>query len=454
METIRDIEVSRLHPHPNNPRKNIGNIEELTESVRTNGIMQNLTVIPSDTEGGYTVLIGHRRLEAARAAGLDTVPCSIVEGLGMTEQIGIMLLENIQRNDLTIPEQAQGFQMMLDLGESVDTISERTGFSKSTVRHRLNIAKLDAEILDDALHTKDFQLSISDLVALEQVKSIDTRNKILKDAHSSANLISRAYNAAREEEREEKKKKIHNLLAIDGVEPSEEPIPTWNRDYETITELSLDADIPERIDIDGLEGGMIDGYQAYYTDRYNSIAVVKKIKAAGGAVETDDTESEARIAEKERKDRLLHIEDALVSMKTRQTDYIDGIIEGKIPMPADVSAEAIWKILARQDVDVDRDTLVEYCLRNDDEPTQEEYAEVEALPMPLQMLIILMDDTYRYIDGIANWCGRYIEHSGVKYQNLMEAFKHMGYDAPAEDIALIDGTSDLYLHDEEGGEAS
>ena len=56
-----------------------------------------------------------------------------------------MLLENIQREDLTIQEQAQGFQMMLDLGDTEDQIAEKTGFSKSTVRHRLNIAKLDQE---------------------------------------------------------------------------------------------------------------------------------------------------------------------------------------------------------------------------------------------------------------------------------------------------------------------
>ena len=57
-----------------------------------------------------------------------------------------MLEENIQREDLTVWEQAQGFQMMLDLGETEDTIADKTGFSKTTIKHRLNIAKLDQEI--------------------------------------------------------------------------------------------------------------------------------------------------------------------------------------------------------------------------------------------------------------------------------------------------------------------
>lgn len=70
-----NIPVRDLHPHPKNPRKNLGDLEELTESIKKNGIMQNLTVIPGfyrangewfNTEAEYTVIIGHRRLEAAR----------------------------------------------------------------------------------------------------------------------------------------------------------------------------------------------------------------------------------------------------------------------------------------------------------------------------------------------------------------------------------------------------
>ena len=73
------------------------------------------------------------------------MPCRIAEGLSRKEQLSIMLEENMQRNDLTIWEQAQGFQLMLDLGETEDTIAEKTGFSKKTIKHRLNIAKLDSK---------------------------------------------------------------------------------------------------------------------------------------------------------------------------------------------------------------------------------------------------------------------------------------------------------------------
>ena len=142
---IKMIPIKNLLHHPDNPRKDIGDISELTDSIRKNGIMQNLTVVPDS--GRLLVLIGNRRLEAAKAAGLKYLPCKIVEGLSKVEQVGIMLEENMQRNDLTIIEQAQGFQLMLDFGETVESIAKRTGFSKQTVNHRLKIAELDPDIL-------------------------------------------------------------------------------------------------------------------------------------------------------------------------------------------------------------------------------------------------------------------------------------------------------------------
>ena len=142
---IKMLDIIKLKHHPDNPRKNIGDITELTDSIRKNGVMQNLTVIPEDDM--YLVLIGNRRFEAAVAAGLTRLPCKIVTGLTPAQQLGIMLEENMQRNDLTVIEQAQGFQLMLDFGETVKTVSEKTGFSEKTVKHRLNINLLNQDIL-------------------------------------------------------------------------------------------------------------------------------------------------------------------------------------------------------------------------------------------------------------------------------------------------------------------
>ena len=170
------IEAGHIRPHPQNPRKDLGDLSELEESIKKNGILQNLTVIPVEGEPGeYMIIIGHRRYTAGIQAGISAFPCQIAENLTPREQMSIMLEENMQRNDLTIWEQAQGFQMMLDLGETEESIAEKTGFSKTTVRHRLNIAKLDQKLLKEKENNESFQLTLMDLYALEQVEDIKTR---------------------------------------------------------------------------------------------------------------------------------------------------------------------------------------------------------------------------------------------------------------------------------------
>ena len=80
MNQITYIRTGLLSPHPRNPRKELGDVSELAESIRVSGVLQNLTVVPARSEssgqltGRYTVVIGHRRLAAAKLAGLDTVP--------------------------------------------------------------------------------------------------------------------------------------------------------------------------------------------------------------------------------------------------------------------------------------------------------------------------------------------------------------------------------------------
>lgn len=183
METkITMLPAAMLHPHRDNPRKALGDLTELAESIKANGVMQNLTVIPieeaePDTDRqGYTVIIGHRRLEAAKLAGLTEVPC-VITHMDRAKQLSTMLLENIQRNDLTVYEQAQGFQLMMDMGSTVKEISALSGFSEKTVRHRLEIAKLDGVKVKNV--SEERQLSLSDFAELEKVEDIDERNKLL-----------------------------------------------------------------------------------------------------------------------------------------------------------------------------------------------------------------------------------------------------------------------------------
>ena len=190
MNEIVMIDVDKLNPHPNNPRKDLGDLTELTESIKQSGILQNLTVVPYFSlyqkrvmKGLYTVLIGHRRCAAAKAAGLKQVPCVIVE-MDEREQIATMLVENMQRSDLTVLEQADSFQMLLDMGETVATVAEKSGFSESTVRRRVKLLEFDRKKLTASV-TRG--ASLADYVALEQVEDSAEREKLL-DAIGTPNF--------------------------------------------------------------------------------------------------------------------------------------------------------------------------------------------------------------------------------------------------------------------------
>lgn len=180
VRNIVDLELDKLVPHPNNPRKDLGDLTELADSIKKNGIMQNLTVVDNG-KGEYTVIIGHRRCAAAKLAGVETVPCAIVE-MSEKEQLATMLAENMQRADLTVIEQAEGIQLMIDLGESVADIAEQTGLSESTVRRRKKLMEFDRDELKAA---EQRGATLADYAKLDEIdpqyrdealKSIGTNN--------------------------------------------------------------------------------------------------------------------------------------------------------------------------------------------------------------------------------------------------------------------------------------
>lgn len=141
---ITIIPISQLEPHPDNPRKDLGDLTELAASIKKQGLLQNLTVVPSPVNTDkYRIVIGHRRHAAATLAGLTELPCSIDTKMTYPEQLAVMMSENVQRNDLTVVEKVGGIQMMLDLGMDVREISSNTGISDTTVRRYAKLSTLD-----------------------------------------------------------------------------------------------------------------------------------------------------------------------------------------------------------------------------------------------------------------------------------------------------------------------
>ena len=143
---IHMLPIGSLRPNPNNPRKHVGDVTELAESIKAQGIRQNLLVIPDtenrgpgDTAAVYRIVIGHRRYTAVKQAGLTRLPCVIAD-LDPRQERELMLVENTQRADLTPLEEADGYQGLLDLGSSVRDMAAKTGRSQGFVRQRLRLA--------------------------------------------------------------------------------------------------------------------------------------------------------------------------------------------------------------------------------------------------------------------------------------------------------------------------
>ena len=228
------IPIESLKHHPENPRKDLGDLAELTESIRKNGVYQNLTVVREGvTSGFYLVVIGNRRMEAAKAAGLAVLPC-VISDMDHKEQIATMLEENMQRQDLTVYEQAQGFQMMMDLGYTQKQISEKTGFSEKTVKDRLKLAKLNKKHFTEAVSQG---ATLLDLIEVTKLESKSAQNEVLKYAVSE-NFRQKMQSALRDQEFERNKKRLVPVLQELGLTelPSNERYSgkwehEWNDDF-------------------------------------------------------------------------------------------------------------------------------------------------------------------------------------------------------------------------------
>ena len=184
LEMIMQIPVTALRSNPNNPRSDVGDVTELADSMKNLGVLEPLIVVADvgeltgDPTGTYTIVAGHRRHAAAKLAGLDTVPC-IVRSMTGINQIRAMMIENIVRENMTAFDEAQGFQMMIDLGDTPADIAERTGFSTTTVRRRLKMAELDKDKLREVATDGARQLSLGEFDRLAEIEDLAERNKVL-----------------------------------------------------------------------------------------------------------------------------------------------------------------------------------------------------------------------------------------------------------------------------------
>lgn len=180
---IKLINPSLIDPHPDNPRKNIGDVTDLAASIKANGLLSPLSVVPNGSR--FRVIAGHRRLMACKQAGTGAVPCFVLD-LDPLQQLEAMVTENCQREQLTVLEEADAIQGMLDLGATTASVAHRLGRSGDYVRDRAKAASIDNEVR--AVRDDFGQISIGQLVAIARYDGQPDRQKKLAQAAGTSNF--------------------------------------------------------------------------------------------------------------------------------------------------------------------------------------------------------------------------------------------------------------------------
>lgn len=141
------LDIDLIAPNPEQPRTNFEpeKLRELSDSIREHGIIQPL-VVSRDKDGGYRLIAGERRLQAARLAGLETVPVVIREAADH-ELLELALIENIQRADLNPVEEAMAYRRLVEeYGLTQEEVARRVGKNRATVANALRLLQLESEI--------------------------------------------------------------------------------------------------------------------------------------------------------------------------------------------------------------------------------------------------------------------------------------------------------------------
>ena len=480
---IHWIDAGLLIPHPDNPRKDLGDLTEMAESIKAKGLLQNLTVVDCskmDTATrmlcrapayGYMVVIGHRRLAAAKLAGVEELPCAVVP-MDYQEMLTTMLTENVQRVDLNPYEQAQGFrQLSMELGMSVAEISERTGFGETTVRRRLKLGMLDGDTLrrvTTRAAEKGRQLSMADLEAVADIEDEATRTSVLRDIGTD-NFNIRLRSALKAQKEEQDQNEWRRLLKARGlVEIPQNKVCDGNTWKTCVRQQDSTVHKPTDEAADAMVGSWLAaggqyGFAFYYGWLYikRNISQEKQEPTPAKATGVADTEDGAEIAkameessEPEQKgpteedlrraacDRLAA---AFESAYECRRGFIDGMSEevGKRVLPAMVE---LYVKLCEIDANIPE-------LTEDEAAAIRRRLEKKPHAAAVYLLYAQMGDTKHsscYHVGFPMFLqGTYDEDSCdlAPMELIYDAFVSVGYGMSDMEKALLDGTSPLYYHE-------
>ncbi len=444
------LPVDALFPHPDNPRKKLGDLKELAESIKAKGVMQNLTVVPKkDDYGKYTIIIGHRRHAAAKKAGLEYLPCAIVD-MSYQEQLATMLLENIQRSDLTVYEQAKGFQMMIEFGESVSDIVAKTGFSETTVRRRLEVAKLDDKLLEKA---SGKQISFGDLDKLTKIDDIAERNKVLGYIGTS----NFDYNLQRAIDNQETQKAIP-IIRQSLLDAGYIRYEGSTQGYDYITSINKNASLENA---QKFHKCLTSGVQIYFMESNSGSNFWLYKKSDEAEDEKDVTvrsveKTEAQLEQERKVREERERREKLVEASARAFKLRKEFISSYSLKQATINLSKIASFLAVLGIDddigysIDKNEFEELLFGRQCEISSFEemdsMIESSAAAKAVLVTVWLLCDSEN--EDCYDYYGEYEENEILN--KIYEFLESIGYEMSDEERELLDGTSELYKKEQDG----
>lgn len=196
------VPIELIRPNPDQPRKRFDDaaIDGLVDSIKSQGVLQPLLVRRDPTQtNGYQIVAGERRWRACQRAQLHEVPV-LIKDLSDSDALEIALIENIHREDLTVLEEAEGYQRLMDeFGHTQEALARGVGKSRSHIANLLRLLGLPEEVksmLDDGLlsagHARAL-IGATDATALahEIVKkglNVRQTEKLVQDAKAGAGM--------------------------------------------------------------------------------------------------------------------------------------------------------------------------------------------------------------------------------------------------------------------------
>jgi ParB family chromosome partitioning protein len=182
-EGALEIPLDRVRPNPRQPRRQFdpAALNELTESIRTSGVIQ--PIIVRRLGEGYELIAGERRWRAAKLAGLQRIPAVVREATN-EESLELALVENLLREDLNPIEAAEGYrQLLADFGWTQEQLGQRIGKDRSSIANALRLLKLPDTIQEDL---RSGRLTMGHALTLLSLTSVDEQLKLRDEivAHS------------------------------------------------------------------------------------------------------------------------------------------------------------------------------------------------------------------------------------------------------------------------------